>query len=369
VSPVVAVKIGEMDKGVLNLRIGDKEFGLPPASEKDVTLKNGASIHFSIDPVTGTLSWRALKGEFLISVDGVPGWKAVAVSDGAGEMHWDSKLRMVDMRNTSQDAMVVSLPTRTFGVLSPSSSFHYAAVGEAITNASLGLAGVSSYATAASGKVGVYNSNNRKTYDLGEQNLLFVGGLPTRLNLSGSRLPVQLSWDNGAPLFVAENQEHNMLKPGTQKVLKYGPDFHLGFVYSEGGTLKVTAVEGNFRLIIQRVNGLVVDLEEGCKVTLTLDLKKGTFVVRTDPTNPAALALALDNGSPISAMDADRYLNFNIAEDGSLFGDSGDGHVLFFDYAGADPSTVSFSQSIPGSLLPPPPAPYDPTRVPATVIQ
>jgi len=180
---------------------------------------------------------------------------------------------------------------------------------------------------------------------------------------------VQLSWDNGAPLFIAENQDHNVLKPGTQKVIKYGPDFHLGFVYSDGGTLKVTAVEGNYRLIIQRVNGLVVDLEEGCKVTFTLDLKKGTFVVRTDPSNPSALALALDNGTPVPSMDADRYLNFNISEDGSLFGDSGDGHVLFFDYAGSDPSTVSFSQSIPGGLLPPPPGPYDPTRLPATVIQ
>jgi hypothetical protein len=125
--------------------------GLAPLTEKEFALKNGGSIRLFLDPATGTLSWRISKGEFLFTVEGVRGWKAFGLAGGGGEMHWDAKSQMVDLRNTSSDAMIVSLPTRTFGVLSPASSFHYASVGEP-TNTPPGLAGTSSYATAASGR-------------------------------------------------------------------------------------------------------------------------------------------------------------------------------------------------------------------------
>jgi hypothetical protein len=142
--------------------------------------------------------------------------------------------------------------------------------------------------------------------------MLFVGGLPSQLNPTGYHLPVQLSWDNGAPLFIAEHQRHDTLQPGAGKVVNFSEDFRLAFSYSEGGALKVTAIEGSYRLIIQPANGLTVDLEEGCKVTLTLDLKRDAFVARTDSGNPATLAVALDGGAPVVSLEPDRYLSFTI---------------------------------------------------------
>lgn len=342
-SPLTPFRIGVWNQSVLSLNIAGKEVSLPASVTNEITLPNGSIARFSQEPKTGLFVWSVVKGDFEISVEQVSGWKTAAVSGGSGEMHWDLKTRMIDLRNASSDTLVVSLPSRTVAVIEPKSVFQYAAVDDFMTTSSGNAASVPAYATAAIGNVHVDNLLAHKNYDIVPQGLLFIGGFPERRDAASSRINIQSSWDNGLPLIIGMGTNHFTLKPGGQRVVDYNKDHHVEFIYSDGGNLVVTAIEGSYHLIMQRLNGMFVDVDEGDRVTLTLDYQKGTFVMRTGQDNSSLVALLTDTGAQRS-VPPDHSVNFRIAADGTVTGNSADGMGTFL-FGGAGFSTSDSSAS------------------------
>ena len=346
-SPLTLVRIGGWNQSVLSINIAGKDIQLPATATKDFAFPNGSVARFSQDPKTGLFIWSIVKGDFAISVEQIPGWKAAAVSGGSGEMHWDLKTRMIDLRNTSSDTLVVSLPSRTVAVMESKSVFQYAAVDDFMTTSAGAATSVPAFATAATGKVHVDNLLAHKSYDIVPQGLLFIGGFPERRDVANSRINVQSSWDNGLPLTIGMGTNHFTIKPGTQRIVDYNKDHHVEFIYSDGGNLVITAIEGSYHLIMQRLNGMFVDVDEGDRITLTLDFQKGTFVMRTGQDNSSIVALLTDTGAQRS-VPPDHSVNFRIAADGTVTGSSADGRGTFlFGGAGFSSSDSSASGTSP----------------------
>jgi hypothetical protein len=350
-SPATLVRVGTWNKETLSLRIGETDFQLPPAVEKEFTLPNGSAMRCSQNPITGLLSWRVTKGDFMISVVGVPGWKACGLSGQSAEMHWDVKAKLADLQNTSPESLVISLPSHTAAVVDPKSVFQY----EANDDVSVpGGAAAPSFATAATGSAHVDNLVAHKSYDVVPQSLLFMAGFPGKRDVSNGRIQVLSSWDNGIPLrFSLGGTNRSTMQPGSKKTVTYDKDHRIEFIYSDGGCLVVTAIEGNYRLILQKANGLVVDVDEGDRVTLTLDYKKGTFVMMTSSENSSIIALQTDSGAQ-KAVPPDHSVNFRIAVDGTITASEGasGGGVYLLDAPGVTLSSSAGASAGSGGLSP-----------------
>ncbi len=345
-SPLVALTIGGMENQSLRLTLGDQEFLLPPTAARDITMTNGLVVRFSQDPESGGFTWKVVKGEMTIAVQGILKWKAYGLSGCGGVMHWDRKTMSLDFRNTSAENVNISLPSRTIAVVEPGSSFEYAVAQGGIENGPTTSKGVkeNSYATAAVGNVHIYNALNHRSYDVVSKNQLFIGGVPSneQNNVSESRINVQTTWDNGLPFaFKMGNMTNGVMKPGDRKDVKYDKFHEIEFIYGEGGMMTVVAVEGSYHLILQNANGMVMDVEEGNKATMTLDLKKKTFVLQTGVDNASYVGMQTDAGSALT-VEKDRIINFNISDNGTVVGQSSDssgGGIVFFQNGGANPNS------------------------------
>jgi hypothetical protein len=236
-------------------------------------------------------------------------------------------------------------------VVDPKSVFQY----EANDDVSVpGGAAAPSFATAATGSAHVDNLVAHKSYDVVPQSLLFMAGFPGKRDVSNGRIQVLSSWDNGIPLsFSLGGTNRSTMQPGSKKTVTYDKDHRIEFIYSDGGCLVVTAIEGNYRLILQKANGLVVDVDEGDRVTLTLDYKKGTFVMMTSSENSSIIALQTDSGAQ-KAVPPDHSVNFRIAVDGTITASEGasGGGVYLLDAPGVTLSSSAGASAGSGGLSP-----------------
>ena len=344
VNAVVAFRILGMDKQTLRLRAGSEEISLPATVARTLTLTKGVVMQVSQDPQTGTFNWRVVKGEISMTIEGILGWKAAAVSGCGGSMVWDTRSMTVDFRNTSGELLRISLPARTLALVEPGSTFQYSVAhgGMRYGPTTAKDAKGPSYTTAATGRARIYNSLNHHVYDVVAKNQLFIGGVPSKEQdeISVSRVNIQTTWDNGLPFaFKMGTVTNGIMQPGEHKDVKYDAFHEVEFIYGQGGMLTVVAVEGGFHLIVQNANGMRLNVEEGNKVILTLDLKKKTFVLETGPENVSMIDLETDGGSDM-AVEPDRFINFNLSDDGSIVGQSSDnGGLILFNSPGANPGS------------------------------
>ncbi len=185
-------------------------------------------------------------------------------------------------------------------------------------------------ATAAGGVVKMFGSDGVQIADFNTGGQVF--DLAKVGRGAGKGLLMRLSWDNGSPLEASGAAAYAKLNPGQEQPIKYGKEGEAELTYQEGGFLSVQAQQNKFKMKIQGLNGISVELDEGDKVSFTLDLKKGTFVITTDPDNQGQVIV--DTGSDFApVMNGGKAMNFNVGNDGSLVATSG-GQLLYYSPAG-----------------------------------
>jgi len=294
----------------------------------------GAKIDFSANP-DGSLKFNVGKGKFEIKMDGVPGLVVTATSGQSASMTWDKERKLADIKNLSPEAIQVTTPGRSFAVVGSSVEFQFSMVAQGIFSA-----------TSSGGDVQIYNAEGNPVANVQTGGLM----MPTKQLLvgltSGEGIRMRLNWDNGQPLQASSSLAVAQLQPGTEKIITFGSDGKAKITYSAGGFMTLEALRSSFQLVIDALHGMTIHVVEGDSVSLTLDLKKGTFTVKASQDNINDVAVETENGySPV--LQAARALNFNIGEDGGLLASSA-GQVLFFAGGPTDPIT--------GGLIPPTPA-------------
>jgi hypothetical protein len=315
-----------------------------------VTTSQGASITFTPQP-DGSLAWQVGKGQFHIAVDGIPGTTVTATSGQSASMTWDTSRKLLDVKNLSSEPIQTSMPGRSFAVVNSSVEFQYSMV----------TPGIFSLASAG-GDVQVYNGDGNSVANVESGGLLLNAKQLLAGLTSGRGIRMRLNWDNGQPLQAYSSLATAELKPGTERVITFGKDGKAKITYSSGGFMILEAIRSNFQLVIDAVHGMTIDVVEGDKVSLTLDLKKGTFTVKTGADNINDVSVKTENGyTPV--LQAARALNFNISEQGGLIASSG-GQLLFYSPTPNTPNS--------GGLSPPPPGQDNgggsPTPSPSTPI-
>jgi len=280
-----------------------------------------------------------------------------ATSSQSATMSWDKIRKLADVKNLSDEPIQVALPGRSFAVVNSSVEFQFSMVAPGIFSA-----------VAAGGDVQIYNSAGNPVANVEAGGLLLDAKQLTAGLTSGLGIRMRLNWDNGQPLQAYSALAVAQLQPGTEKIVNFGSDGKAKITYSAGGFMTLEAIRSNFKLVIDAVHGLSIDVVEGDSVSLTLDLKKGTFTIKAGEDNINDIAVETENGySP--TLQASRALNFNIG-DGGLIATSG-GQVLFFAGGPTDAITGGLVPPSPGTqitdgLVTPPATPLQP---PASVIR
>jgi hypothetical protein len=332
-SPTMSLKISGSPTEDLLIKNGKDVVYKTGDTNSAINFENlGATIRFK-EKSDGSLSWKVDKGDFRISIDGILGMITTADSGDAALMTWSKTRKMVDVKNLFDEPFRVALPGRSFAVVHYPADFQFALVGPGIFSAA-----------AAGGDVHLYNGNNQEISNLQAGSLMLdVKTLRAGLT-SGNGLVMRMTWDNGVPLEVVADNAFAAIQPGTERVIKFGSEGTAKVSYAAGGMMSVEAIRSNFKLVIESVHGIEIDLVEGDIVSLTLDLKKATFTVKTDERNVNDVAVTTESGySPV--LEAARALNFNIGKNGALLASSG-GQPLFF---------ASGTGDIPTKALNPPP--------------
>ncbi len=353
-SPTTAVKVSGTPGTDLEINIGGTIYK-PVDGNVSITVPDtGATIKFT-EKTDGSVSWIVDKGDFRVSVAGVPGMTVFAESGDAANMSWDAGRKMAQVINNTSQPLDVAMPGRSTAVVSSSTQFQYSIPARGI------------FSTASSGgNVSIYNGDSKKISDLPGGNLLLDAKTLTAGLTSGNGLLMRLAWDNGVPLNANSDYLSAQVQPGTEKILKFGTDGEAKLTYAAGGFLTVEAIRSNFKLGVEAVHGLSIDLVEGDTVSLTLDLKKETFTVKAGEQNVNDVAVETQNGyTPV--LEAARALNFNLGQQGAMLASSG-GQPVFFQSAPGDPTSQNLTPPPPYSgtdqtqLTPPNQQPVSPSR-------
>ncbi len=270
------------------------------------------SIGFKLN-ADGSLNVSAAKGKFQILVSGVPGFMVTATSGQQAQLLWDKSKKLAEIKNLCSEPMQVSLPGRSVAVVEPNVEFQYALVAKGIFSTA-----------AAGGRVKLYNGNGNDVGSVETGGMLLdskrlIAGLT-----SGAGIRLKMNWDNGQPLQAFSALAFAQVEPGSERIVSFGSDGRAKIMYSAGGFLTLEALRSNFQLVIDAIHGLTINVVEGDKVSLTLDLKKGTFTLKTGADNINDVSVETENGySPV--LQADRALNFNIGDlNGWVIGANGE---------------------------------------------
>jgi hypothetical protein len=293
----------------------------------------GAKIAFT-EKSDGSLRWKVEKGDFRISIDGIAGMITTADSGDEAVMTWNKARSMADVKNHSPEPFRVSLPARSFAIVNFSAEFQFAQVGSGIFSTA-----------AAGGDVHLYNGNGVEISNLQAGSLLTDTKTLKAGLTSGNGLVLRLTWDNGVPLQISADQAFAAIKPGEERVIKFGREGIAKISYSAGGFMTVEAVRSNFKLIVSSVHGVEIDLVEGDIVALTLDLIKSTFTIKAGDQNVNGVAVATESGFS-TILEAGRVLNFHIGKNGALLASSG-GRPQFFAAGGPDVLTGGLNPPYP----------------------
>jgi hypothetical protein len=284
-------------------------------------MPNGSIIELEQNKEGGGVKWSVEKGNFAISVDGIPTWKATGLGGQSASMIWDATIKTIDLKNIdSERPVLVTLPNRTFATVDSAATMQFSLMTSVM------------FATSAVGKVILYNNNTKEYTALAEGNMLFdKGSQRPRTPQAGS--PLRLEWDNGQPLKavgIVRNEAAVIdVKPGdTIKTMIAGDGYEVELDYSQEGYLVIRSVEGKYNLKIAALNGMSLDLETGDNVTLKLDQKKGTFIVVADQFNNSDVVIHTATGfEPL--LPPSRALNFNIKTDGGMEASNESGFLVY----------------------------------------
>ncbi len=270
------------------------------------------SIAFQLN-ADGSLNINAAKGKFQIMVSGAPGFMVTATAGQRARLVWDKSKKLAEIKNLCSEPMQVFLPGRSVAVIEPNVEFQYAVAAKGIFSTA-----------AAGGHVRLYNRDGKDVGTVETGGMLLDSKRLTAGLTSGQGIRLRLNWDNGQPLQAYSALAFAQLQPGSERILSFGTDGKAKLTYSAGGFLTLEALRSNFQLVIDAVHGLTINVVEGDKVSLALDLKKGTFTLKTGPDNINDVSVETENGySPV--LQADRALNFNIGDlDGWVIGANGE---------------------------------------------
>lgn len=335
-SPTISLRISGTPMEDLQIKSGKEVVYKTGDTNSVVSFESlGARIHFN-EKSDGSLAWRVEKGDFRISIEGILGLIATADSGDAATMNWSKSRKLVDIKSLAPESFRIALPGRSYAIVEFPAEFQFSIAGPGMFSAA-----------AAGGDVHLYNGEHQEISNLQAGSLMLdVKALRAGLT-SGNGLLMHLTWDNGAPLEITADQVFAAIQPGSERIVKFGAEGIAKVSYGAGGFLTIEAVRSNFKLIVDSVHGIEIDLVEGDIVSLTLDLKKGTFTVKADERNVNDVAVTTESGySPV--LEAARALNFNIGKNGALLASSG-GQPLYF---------ASGTGDIPTKGLNPPP-PYN----------
>lgn len=302
-------------EGMSNFKI--QETGTEIAFER---LRNGTGVKFQV-----------VKGDIRFAVEKISSWTALAESGQSGVISWNPNTLTVDVENLSMSPMLIELPLGAVAIAEAKSIFQY------------GIVPGKMYSTsAAQGNVYLYSEDGRLGVNLRNQNQLFRSTLVREVSRKEG-IPIYLNWDNGAPLRLSASVAFAEMRPGTEHILRFGNDIAAKFNYSDGGFLKMEAINHKFSLVVEALNGLLVDVEGGDSVSMILDRRKGTFTLITGADNSFPVGVDTQTGfSP--SVGANRSINFNIKQDGTLAATQ-QGSLMFFLPGREDPLSMRFDFS------------------------
>lgn len=285
---------GEIDS-TLSLVAGREVIEVPDSESGELVLDNGSVIQFKRNTTTRTLELQVPKGNIRLSVEGIPGWKAVSSSGQSMTLIWDQGRKAVDLVNRSPDSTVlVNLPHATQARVGPGSTFQYAQVSPLL------------FSTSGSGaRVTLYSPVLGRETDLIENNHLFLSGVAIP---AGARtLPnnaVRVAWRADSSVEVQSSSGNVRVLKNEQKSLPGAAGGELQVEQDAEGKVRIKALVGNYMVYPGVVRDVGLDLEEGNGVSFAYDRKSGTFVGRALADNLSGIKMEVTSGyNPVIQPD------------------------------------------------------------------
>ena len=285
---------GEMDSR-LSLVAGRELIEVPDSESGEVVIENGSVIQFQRNAITRTLELKIPKGNVRLSVEGIPGWKAVSSSGQSVLLVWDQSRKAVDLVNRSPDSTVlVNLPHATQARVGPGSTFQYTQVSPLL------------FSTSGSGsRVTLYNPMLGRETDLTENNHLFLSGAAIP---SGARtMPnnaVRVSWRADSSIEVQSSSGNVRVLKNEEKTLPGTGGGQLQVEHDADGKVRIKALVGHYMVYPGVVRDVGLDLGEGNGVMFGYDRGSGIFTGRALADNLSGIKLEVASGyTPIIQPD------------------------------------------------------------------
>ena len=322
--PTIEATISGVIGNSLSLQIGERKWTIQPRGKLAVDLPNGSALSFQQDLAAYALRWQVAKGDVRLSIEQIPGWKAIARSGDSGAMIWDGASRSIDLKNTGPEAgLVVSLPNDCWARVDPRATFQFTHVN------------FSAFATAAfGGAVRLWNSRTTEETDLVPANLLFQTGkvIPKTIASVVAENKISLFWRNGGALSVHGVFGLHQLTAGTSQVLTDKEARELEVSYSSRELVTVTARAGAFEIDPEPIPHWRCVVPEGNSVNFLLGRAGASFTIRAGADNLSPLEVKSPEGQT-AMLSPGSALNFS-SPSGSL-ADNPQGAVVFFTGEGS----------------------------------
>ncbi len=279
-SPTASVMVAGEVGGAVTVRMGEQVVTLAGGERGSLALPNGAEVSFQQDPRTRTLVWQVGKGDFRISVEGIPGWEAVGLTGLSGAMAWSvdtgSVALGIDVANRSAvdpgNTMLVGLPGQVTARVAPGATFQY-----------MGGANPGDFQTAAlGGSVVLMNLTTGQVADLEAGSMAFRGGRPL-VPGGGIRAndPVTIRWGANAAVELSGMLEPLSVAPGGTKEVR-APGGNVLRVSNEPGVgLVLQSVSGDFTFMVAGTRSGTITLPQGGMMALGFDGSAGVMTAAT----------------------------------------------------------------------------------------
>ena len=289
---------------------------LDPNRTNDLTFSNGSTLRLTQVGASNIIKWEVPKGLFEIGVDNVDGVRYVGETGSSGIVRWNEGINRADFRNANPEQnLIVALPTNAYATVPPEGEVLVSTVPN--TNFFT--------ASGVGAEVIVYNRFSAKSWSLKDGSIPFRSGQPLSEMpvLSTAEKKIILNWDIGEDLRVGGVASPVAMRPASDGILNVGNSHQVGISYTENGELQIESVQGSFNLSIAALNGMEVEVREGDQVSMSLDLRQGTFRVASSANNSGNVGILTGDGS-VPDLDVGNALNFNFDDIGN-FGASADG--------------------------------------------
>jgi len=281
----------------VQIKMDGELYDLPESGPLVLNNAKSGSISLSYNPVDFSLNFEVpTKGLYRLKVEGVDGFRVLALSGQSGGMEWLSASKSVSVKNTStaqalghSSQLNVQLTTRINALLPAGSKFQYAQLGS-----------VTSFATAAAGgTVLLFNSASQELTRLDTQNHLFEGGSPRSITGTGFEQPlsnVKLNWDNENEAFLTGNQGGLSVSSTNKRKVYSASGYQLEANYTETGEIILTSLIGNFAVEPSFVKDLQLEIPQGHSVVLSLQRRNFLFTATPEPDSGSAFKATTKSG-------------------------------------------------------------------------